>query len=132
MTKKLPVTEKNKDTICTFPWEMYSIDTEFGMWRCCPRVPYQKLEDTNFHNHNDLIKLRQDLRNGVKNDLCMDCWYAQKNGAKTYKEVLGVNYAHKDSDKDVLTGHKILEVKFSNLCNLRCIFCNSYRTITGY
>ena len=126
MANKLPVTEQNKDTICTFPWEMYSIDTGFGTWRCCPRVPYQKLEDTNFHNHDALIKLRQDLRNGVKNDLCKDCWHAQENGAKRYKEVLGVNYAHKDSDKDVLTGHKILEIKFSNLCNLRCVFCNSY------
>lgn len=116
----------NKDTICTFPWEMYSIDTGFGTWRCCPRVPYQKLEDLNFNNHDKLIQLRQDLRNGVKNELCNDCWYAQERGAKSYKEVLGVNYAHKDVERDLMTdGHKILEIKFSNLCNLRCVFCNS-------
>lgn len=116
----------NSKTICTFPWEMYSIDTGFGWYRCCPRVPYQKLEDTNFSNHDKLVQLRQDLRNGVKNPMCNDCWYAQDSGAKSYKEVLNVNYAHENVDQDYLKGHKILEIKFSNLCNLRCVFCSSH------
>lgn len=115
----------NSKTICTFPWEMYSIDTGFGWYRCCPRVPYQKLEDTDFANHDKLIQLRQDLRNGVKNSLCNDCWHAEDNGAKSYKQVLETDRFHKNFEQDKLQGHKILEVKFSNLCNLRCIFCGS-------
>ena len=119
------ITDKNKHTMCAFPWEMYSIDTGFGLWRTCPRVPYQKLEDKNFNNHEALQKIRKELRAGIKTELCQDCWYAQDNGAKTYKEVLGVDYAHPFSDQDVVEYPKILEVKFSNLCNLRCVFCNS-------
>lgn len=122
---KAKITSKNKDTICTFPWEMYSIDTGFGWYRSCPRIPYQKLEDLDFHNHDKIVDLRQGLRDGVKHDLCKDCWYAEDNGAKSYKQVLKTNYAYKNSDQDYVAHPRILEVKFSNLCNLRCIFCSS-------
>jgi len=111
-------------THCSFPIEMYSIDTEFGWYRSCPRIPYQKLEDTDFHNHGKIIQLRQDLRNNIQNELCNDCWHAENNGAKSYRQVLKRDYTHKLIASDRVKP-KLLEIKFSNLCNLRCIMCNS-------
>lgn len=114
----------SKNTQCAFPIEEYSIDTEFGWWRPCPRVPYQKLEDLDFGNHDAAVQLRKDLRNGVKNELCKGCWYAQDNGAKSYRQVMGRDYKHDLIASDRLVPMNI-ELKFSNLCNLRCIMCNS-------
>lgn len=125
MNNKISVTDQNKDTICAFPFEWYSVDTGFGWWRSCPRVPYQKLEDTNFHNHDKLLHQRQELKNGIQTELCNDCWNAQNCGAKSYRQVLERDYAHEYSKDIHVPVPKIIEIKFSNLCNLRCIFCNS-------
>jgi len=114
----------SKNTYCAFAVEEYSIDTEFGLYRPCPKTPYRKLEDVDFGNHADLVKLRQDLRNGVQNEWCNDCWYAENNGAKSYRQVLGRDYKHELIASDRLVPSNI-ELKFSNLCNLRCIMCNS-------
>ena len=120
------ISENNiKDVICTFPWEMYSIDTGFGVWRPCPRIDYLKVEDKEFNNHKRLIELRKNLRSGVKDPLCNKCWDDQEQGVKSYRQVLKVDHAPHNVESDKIRAPKIFEIKFSNLCNLKCVFCSS-------
>ena len=113
------------DKSCAFPWHMYSIDTGFGKWRSCPRADYKPLNDLNFFNHSELIDQRQSLRNHIEHPTCINCWDAEKDGAKSYRQVLNMDYKHKSIALDTVRVPEILEIKFSNLCNLKCIFCSS-------
>lgn len=113
------------DKICAFPWHMYSIDTGFGWWRSCPRADYKPLNDLNFFNHDELIEQRQSLRDNVEHPTCWRCWDAEKDNSKSYRQVLKMDYPHKNVSQDFIKIPELLEIKFSNLCNLKCIFCSS-------
>jgi MoaA/NifB/PqqE/SkfB family radical SAM enzyme len=113
------------DKICAFPWHMYSIDTGFGWWRSCPRADYKPLNDLNFFNHDELIKQRQELRNNIAHDDCWRCWDAEKDNSKSYRQVLAMDYPHKYVEQNNIQVPELLEIKFSNLCNLKCIMCSS-------
>ena len=122
-----PENPKQTDTACTHPWEWYSIDTGFGMWRICPRHKYQPIEDGNikFNNHEYLQELRQALLNGEKHPGCNDCWKAEAAGGKSYRKAFDANVW---PEREVTTvkkrGPKWVEIKFSNLCNIRCLTCH--------
>ncbi len=104
---------------------MYSIDSGFGWWRPCPRIDYQPLNDQDFNNHSRLIELRQNLRTGIKDPLCQKCWSDQERGIKSYRQVLKQDFRHPKSHLDKMQAPKIFEIKFQNLCNLKCVFCSS-------
>lgn len=113
------------DKLCTFPWTMYSIDTGFGWWRSCPRADYKKLDDLNFNNHKEQIEQRQYLRSNQEHPTCWRCWDAEKDGAMSYRQVLKQDKAHRYTPLDFVKVPEVLEIKFSNLCNLKCIMCSS-------
>lgn len=113
------------DKLCAFPWHMYSIDTGFGWWRSCPRADYKPLNDLDFFNHKELIDQRKSLRDNIEHPTCWRCWDAEKDNSKSYRQVLKMDYAHKRVDQDFVKIPELLEIKFSNLCNLKCIFCSS-------
>lgn len=115
---------ENKN-ICNFPWEMYSIDTGFGWYRTCPRSDYKKLDDLNFYNHSEIIRQRQELRNDIQCNTCWRCWDSENKGAKSYRQVLQTDKIPPNVQQDTIKSPKILEIKFSNLCNLKCVFCSS-------
>jgi sulfatase maturation enzyme AslB (radical SAM superfamily) len=115
----------DKELHCTFPWTMYSIDTGFGWWRTCPVIEYKKLTDLNFHNHKEQHVQRQDLQQGIQTPDCSRCWYAENSGAKSYRQVLKQDIRHESYNKIHVPVPEVLEIKFSNLCNLKCIFCSS-------
>ena len=113
------------DKICAFPWHMYSIDTGFGWWRSCPRADYKPLNDLNFFNHKELIDQRKSLRSNIEHSTCWRCWDAEKDNSKSYRQVLKMDHAHQLVEDDYVRVPEVLEIKFSNLCNLKCIMCSS-------
>lgn len=115
----------SKEIHCTFPWTMYSIDTGFGWWRTCPVMEYRKLEDLNFNNHTEQHVQRKELQEGIQTLDCSKCWYAENSGAKSYRQVLKQDIRHKNYDNIHVPVPEVLEIKFSNVCNLKCIFCSS-------
>jgi len=115
----------NSNTYCEFPWYTYSIDIGFGWWRSCPRADYKKLNDLNFFNHTELIDQRKSLRDNIQHPTCVRCWDAENSNAISYRQAMGRDKIHKSIDKDFLKVPEMLEIKFSNLCNLKCIMCSS-------
>lgn len=111
--------------LCAFPWSMYSIDTGFGRWRSCPRSDYKPLNDFYFFNHDDVIEQRIELRKNIEHKDCWRCWNAENDRSKSYRQVMNTDYAHKFVKRDLVFVPEILEIKFSNICNLKCIMCSS-------
>lgn len=111
-------------TMCSFPWEMYSVDVGFGWWRPCPRIDFQKLNDLDLFNHDRLKLLRKNLRSNVQDELCNKCWDDEKRGLRSYRQVLNQDRLNEFADSTELSSPTILEIKFQNYCNLKCMFCS--------
>ena len=120
---------ENKNTICAYPWNWFSFNVDFGMWRACPRSQYRwfqtEKEVDDFFNTTTQQEIRSDLYNGTKNSNCVDCYTAGDKGGMSYRQVLKKDYAVDNASSVIVKSPKVLELKFSNLCNLKCVFCAS-------
>lgn len=120
------VLPEQTDTACIHPWEWYSIDTGFGMYRICPRHSYQPIESgkIQFNNHAPLQELRKALVNGEKHPGCNDCWLSEEAGGKSYRKQFGSDvWPRRGVNAIKKQAPKWVEIKFSNLCNIKCLTC---------
>lgn len=117
----------NKDTICAYPWTWVSFNVDYGMWRTCPRSPYKwfqnEAEAADFFNTPENIQIRSDLYAGRRNSSCIDCYTAEDSGGMSYRKALKKDFAVPNAHQTILEAPKVIELKFSNLCNLKCVFC---------
>ena len=84
-TEKInPNNPESRETACVHPWEWYSIDLGFGMFRCCPRQSYRPIETgaVQFNNHEHLQDVRHALVKGIQHPSCNDCWQSEAAGNK--------------------------------------------------
>ena len=99
------------------------------MWRACPRSQYRwfqtEKEVDDFFNTTTQQEIRSDLYNGTRNSNCVDCYTAEDKGGMSYRQVLKKDYAVDNASSVIVKSPKVLELKFSNLCNLKCVFCAS-------
>ncbi len=120
---------ENKNTICAYPWNWFSFNVDYGMWRACPRSQYRwfqtEKEVDDFFNTTTQQEIRSDLYNGTRNSNCVDCYTAEDKGGMSYRQVLKKDYAVDNASSVKVKSPKVLELKFSNLCNLKCVFCAS-------
>ncbi len=129
---------KSKDTFCPFPF------THLNMWMdgrvkpCCVAKDY--IPDVNIfedgleksYNSEGYKKLRVDMMNGKENKLCSGCYDLEKGGAYSYRNELNDRYSHlKDdlldktkSDGETKLSFKHLDLRPSNICNLKCRTCS--------
>ena len=119
----------NASTICAYPWTWFSFNVDYGMWRTCPRSPYKffqtESEAKDFFNTEQNRNIRKSLYTGIKHDNCNDCWTAEDKGGMSYRKVLKKDFAVENAHEDIVKSPKVIELKFSNLCNLKCVFCAS-------
>lgn len=119
----------NASTICAYPWTWFSFNVDYGMWRTCPRSSYKFFqsedEAKDFFNTEQNRSIRRSLYNGIKHDNCTDCWTAEDKGGMSYRKVLKKDFAVDNAHEEVVKAPKVIELKFSNLCNLKCVFCLS-------
>ena len=120
---------ENKNTICAYPWNWFSFNVDYGVWRACPRSQYRwfqtEEEVDDFFNTTTQQEIRSDLYNGTRNSNCVDCYTAEDKGGMSYRQVLKKDYAVDNASSVKVKSPKVLELKFSNLCNLKCVFCAS-------
>ena len=119
----------NQSTICAYPWTWFSFNVDYGMWRTCPRSPYKwfqsEEEAKDFFNTQENRSIRHSLYNGIKHDNCTDCWKAEDKGGMSYRKALKKDFAVPNAHEVTVKAPKVIELKFSNLCNLKCVFCLS-------
>lgn len=120
----------NSKTICEYPWTWVSFNVDYGMWRTCPRSPYKwfQTEDeaSDFFNVPEIVKIRDDLYNGRRNSSCVDCYTAEDKGGMSYRKALKKDREVENAHQTILEAPKVIELKFSNLCNLKCVFCANF------
>ena len=134
-----------KDSMCILPWNHVHTNTDGIIGPCCISnhgvyrrdslsiSNYSVLEAT---NSKFMKQLRVDMMNGIENPACETCYYQEslgnqsvrtgKNNAFKLKEQRDklLKNTKKDGELKSLKDIQYLDIRFSNLCNFKCIMCS--------
>ena len=131
---------KNNKTFCILPWIHTHLNTEGDVFPCCiswsperkSRVGWLKDNSLEELFNNDFMKqLRLDMLAGVERpDVCSNCYDRENGGFRSARQ--GYNLDHEKDmsivDSTATDGYvepkiKSWDIRFSNLCNLKCRTC---------
>lgn len=108
---------------CTAPWTGLIIRENGNVSTCCigstvlgnaQTESIDKIIDS-----PELSKIKNDLLSGKENKNCQGCYNLEKNsGTATIRNHFNSHYT------DISKGLQFLDLRWSNLCNLHCIYCD--------
>jgi sulfatase maturation enzyme AslB (radical SAM superfamily) len=123
------------DTKCVAPYIAVEVNTTGKLQVCCEYVPDENEPEVDFTNYehwknNLLTNLRVDLANNIRHQGCSHCW--QKDDINSASLRTHLNKLYSDvydkigcvDDKDLFDS-KYVHAHFGNMCNLKCVMCNS-------
>lgn len=131
MAKYFPI---KTETSCRLKWSWSTLYLNSGKTASCCIASISDLTQTNFnefHNTPEKIKSRQEMLQGLwPTDGCKSCEDVEKTGGvserifqnsvpEVYPELLD------QQPTAINVNPSILEVYFSNTCNLKCVYCTS-------
>jgi organic radical activating enzyme len=142
-----------KDTFCILPWIHLYANTEGFVGPCCIAYPEhytktcgnlstQTVKEA--MNSPFMNQLRKKMMNGEKDPACNVCYNIEELGYRSYRQEKNETFKLKDvklygeypvlntliENTNKKTGElkkfdlKYLDVRFSNLCNFKCIMCS--------
>ena len=125
------------DTICALPWINLSLDVDGSTRPCCKFVhgaesssyPFANLRDASLAElwHSPAMRqLRRDFRAGHRPVECSTCWDEEAAGIPSYRQTFAEYRditAEVDFDDDRPPAPAALDLKLSNVCNLKCRIC---------
>jgi len=114
------------DHWCPDPWIRYYVDY-VGYTPCHEAMPTRITSLDEYLNSSDLAELRNDLMNNIPNTYCDKCnIYGETGCYSSPRENEKRQVAHMFSTKEEIKEQiKIVEIRYSNLCNAKCRLCNS-------
>ncbi len=129
----------NSDTFCLMPWIHFHMDTAGKVKACCSTsITYGQLSAKSddrallkIWNGRSANAFRKKLLAGEKDKRCSVCYEreaAQKSSMRTetlqkYAMLKNEVFASTDSDGNTSLKPYYLDLRFSNVCNLRCRTC---------
>lgn len=126
----------NKSTFCILPFKHLYADPDGKIKPCCISKSIND-NDTNLKNNSivsaynvdSLKQLRVDLINGVRNEICSTCWEREETGSDSLRIHSNLRYGYDyqmDEDGYVNPDFTDIDIRFSNLCNFKCIMCGPW------
>jgi hypothetical protein len=129
MSKYFPI---KSDTACRLKWSWSTIYLNTGETASCHRASGSHINDlTNFHNTETKIQARQHMLEGQwPGGGCEYCKNIESAGGTSDRQfqnqIPEIYPLELDLDPTATTVDPvILEVFFSNTCNLRCVYCSA-------
>lgn len=88
----------------------------------------QDLQST-FHSH-DFEQVRELMRSDLPVPACQKCYKHEKAGGESHRQMWNKRKFDKDSipSGDLTADLKALDLNLGNLCNLKCVMCDSYNS----
>ncbi len=134
------------NTLCPIPWNHLEIQQNGDYKICCictnSETNWGRLEKDNIpasisntsideaRNLKLIKELRANMLKGVEHNLCKNCYDAEKTGAVSKRQYMLTEYKGSyecinDTGEIDTTKYpiKYLDIRFGNLCNLKCITC---------
>ena len=121
---------KLPDTICSAPFFKLELDNTFRFRPCCKfEGGYEVDEKFSFEgawNSQDRKNLMKDFLDGKKPKQCRECWVEEELDTWSYRNHM-LDVIPKSIIEQSLDGENIypksLDIKVSNLCNMKCRIC---------
>ena len=105
---------------CSRSWTDINIDfTNNSVKHCCKALSEPIINS--YNNNPNILQRRKDSFNNIKNVQCKSCWDEYDNYGSAFRDYWNEWTSLDDFDDD----WKYLQVKFDNICNLSCIYCNA-------
>ena len=124
----------SSDTFCIVPFIHYSTTTVGDFKLCCRSDKIGNIDNTSIKDlwNSELYgNVRSDLVQGIRIPQCSACWKLEDNNIQSLRQSHNAERGFKYRDRViewVQTGTlpwsvPIVELKLSNICNLRCRMC---------
>tara|TARA_Y100001937_G_scaffold22735_1_gene32557 strand:+ start:2727 stop:3908 length:1182 start_codon:yes stop_codon:yes gene_type:complete len=113
----------NKESYCALPHVHQMARQDGSISLCCNAIDLGRQKDSPIASWNSdyMKKIRSDLANGKKISQCTLCWDREDKGFSSMRQEANKEYGMHDS---TLATPKYLDLRLSNLCNLKCRMCN--------
>lgn len=135
----------NNEAFCAAPWVHLFGFGDDKIYPCCkskkPVGSIEKNKIKEIWNSNEIKALRLKMINGEKDPSCETCYLNEKRWGDSYRKVFNKRYSNiienevKNTNPDgSVTGFnlKYLDLRFSNLCNFKCIMCSGFYSTSWY
>mgnify|MGYP003332410955 CR=1 FL=1 len=110
---------------CSMPWVHLHVDTRGNVKACCSsNIVFGNLNNqtlTDIWNGDSIKKFRINTLNNIKDKRCGVCWKREDAGKSSLR--VETNTKFKDVDLAKLKAPVYLDIRFSNVCNLKCLTC---------
>ena len=114
------------DTLCSASWTDVNIDLPLKqISHCCKSRPesYKKLTKNFINSSKGIVQRRIDTSKGIMHYQCDRCWKNYKKSNSAYRELKHqTNFKIPHNSQDAIN---YIEIKFDNICNLACLYCNN-------
>lgn len=131
---------KNSSTFCIYPFTHMATKTDGEFKLCCRSEPIGSVKTESFReawNNEKVKKARQMMMRSEKPPECEACWKMEETGARSMRmralqntgkwgrwETTKDSLKHYREDGTLDITPKSVELKISNLCNLKCRMCH--------
>jgi molybdenum cofactor biosynthesis enzyme MoaA len=127
---------KVSPAFCLAKYDLFTLHLHLGMAHSCHLTSLKKLNADDikgpydFFNFPEIKEIRKKMKEGIKDSDCQYCWDVEKNSAYSDRQIQswGIDYRYDEIVKmdplkdDIIPSY--LEISFSNLCNMKCTYCN--------
>ena len=128
-----------KKHICIVPWTQLEIGPLGHVRPCCEYFEVfsdsadQKIKVDNskiltIWNSDHMVNLRKEFLNDQKPKNCKNCWQIEDSegiSRRLNENSEWANHFYKINDTNLTFGPSLVDIKFGNICNLKCRICNS-------
>lgn len=114
-----------KDFKCTAPWEGFFINPDGDLRVCCAGKSLGNLNKntlTELLEHGVLKKVQNDILSKGHSEYCGSCMQMEKVQGRSLRDGYGKDLSEIDTSK---FKPAILDIRWRNACQLRCLYCNS-------
>jgi len=131
----------NSKTFCILPWMHLATNASGNLRVCCNSIPgknniirdngkpYHILDSDveNFWHSPTMTKIRHQLMNNEKPDMCERCFREESVGIRSARESANDRWMFDyESSTKPSANIRYMDIRLGNLCNLRCRMCNPY------
>lgn len=114
-----------KSPFCLMPWIHFHVGDDGEAKACCvANIKYGNINTSSFQeiwNGKPISELRHKFANGISDKRCAHCLKQEASGATSIRQETHQKF--KDTDISEIQKPVYFDIRFSNVCNLKCRTC---------
>lgn len=120
----------SKTTYCPLPFNHLHVTSNGDVKPCCVSKPFKTRVNVNaqnleeIYNNDNFRRIRKSLLTNKRPSECAVCWEQEASGIQSHRIKLVKEVPIHPKTELVDLNFDYIDIRFSNLCNLKCVMCN--------